>query len=308
MRSPADNVIHPPPTPPHPTRPRARADLTGLPAERLEAEVLDLTARMAAGTYELLVLVGELDRRGSWATWGALSCAAWLADRCDIELSTARTQVRIARAMVQFPALDTAMAEGEVSYAKARVLVAQLTAENVDALLDLAERNPAARLGTAIAAWAQRNEDPETIRTRQHEARSASWRTEADGTVVLTARLTPEAAGKFIAAVDATVTRTNAPAGASLAQQRTDAFVAIVTGGNGNVKAEVVIHVTAAGNRLPDGTPLSDDAVVELLPDAYVSLLLHDEACRPIDASPRRRHRTRRRSRAGPARSFGRGR
>ena len=57
-------------------RPRARAELSGLPVERLEAEVIGLSARMAAGTYELLVLVGELDARGSWAQWGALSCAA----------------------------------------------------------------------------------------------------------------------------------------------------------------------------------------------------------------------------------------
>ena len=65
----------------------------------------------------------------------------------------------------------------------------------VSALVDLAERNPAGRLGAAIAAWAQRNEDPDTIAARQHEARSVAWRTEPDGTVVITARLTPETAG-----------------------------------------------------------------------------------------------------------------
>jgi hypothetical protein len=64
---------------PSTTRPRARGDLGSEPVERLEAEVIDLSARLAPGTYELLVLVGELDHRGSWAIWGALSCAAWLA-------------------------------------------------------------------------------------------------------------------------------------------------------------------------------------------------------------------------------------
>src|SRR5690606_2654996 len=99
--------------------------------------------------YELLVLVGELDARGSWATWGALSCAAWLADRCEVEIATARSQVRVARAMREFPGLDAAMASGDVSYAKARVQVPHLTDENAEALLDLAERNPAGRLGAA---------------------------------------------------------------------------------------------------------------------------------------------------------------
>lgn len=308
MRSPADNVIAPPTNPtspvttPTPPRPRARTDLTGLPAERLEMEVVDLTERLASGTYELLVLVGELDRRGSWATWGALSCAAWLADRCDLEPSTARTQVRVARALIAFPALDAAMASGDISYAKARVMVPHLTDDNADALLDLAERNPAARLGTAIAAWSQRHEDPETIAARQHEARAVSWRTEPDGTVVLTARFTPEVAGQVCAVIDTVVTRSSAPAGASLAQQRADALAGAVTGGGGEVQTEVIVHVTEDGNRLPDGTPLSDHVVADLLPDAFVSLLLHDAARQPIDASPRRRTPTRRQRRVVDAR------
>ena len=126
-------------------RPRARGDLGSEPVERLEAEVIDLSARLAAGTYELLVLVGELDHRGSWATWGALSCAAWLADCCGIDVATARTQVRVARVMRQFPALDQAMASGDVSYAKARVLAAYLTVANVDDLLGIAAATPAGR-------------------------------------------------------------------------------------------------------------------------------------------------------------------
>lgn len=160
-----DNPLDP--TPPGSPRPRARADLEALPGERLEAVVIDLVARMAAGTYELLVLVGELDHRGTWATWGALSCAAWLAGRCDVEVSTARTQVRVARAMIDHPELDAAMARGDLSYAKARVLVPHLTTDNATALVDLAEHNPAGRLGAAIAAWSQRNEDPDTITAHQ---------------------------------------------------------------------------------------------------------------------------------------------
>jgi hypothetical protein len=161
---------------------------------------------------------------------GGLSCAAWLADCCDIEVGTARTQVRVARAMRQFPALDQAIATGDVSYAKARVLAAYLTPEN---------------------------------------------------------------AGAVCAAIDTTVTRNHAPAGASLAHQRADALVTLMTDGGGSVTAELVIHVNAEGNTLTDGTPLSDHAVAGLLPDAFISLLLHDNQGRPIDASPRRRLPTR---------------
>lgn len=278
------------------SRPRARAELLAQPAEQLEAEVVELSGRLSAGTYELLVLVGELDLRCTWAASGALSCAAWLANTCEIEISTARAQVRVARAMRQFPSLDRAMADGDVSYAKARVLVAYLTEDNILDLLAIAERTPAGRLGAAVAAWSQRNDDPETIRRRQFESRSVTWRTEPDGMVIVTARLTPEAAGAVCAAVDTVVARNHAPAGASLAQQRADSLVAVATGG-GAVTAEVVIHVNSEGNALEDGTPLSDHAVGSLLPDAFVSLLMHDAQRQPIDASPRRRFPTRRQRR-----------
>ncbi|HTN99367.1 MAG TPA: DUF222 domain-containing protein [Microthrixaceae bacterium] len=263
----------------------------------MEAEVVELSGRLSVGTYELLVLVGELDVRGTWAVSGALSCASWLAATCDIEISTARTQVRVARAMSAFPSLDRAMAEGDVSYAKARVLVAYLTEDNIADLLDIAVCTPAGRLGAAVAAWSQRNDDPETIRRRQYEARSVTWRTEPDGMVIITARLTPEAAGAVCAVVDTVVARNNAPAGASLAQQRADVLVGVMTGGGGSVTAEVVVHVREDGNALADGTPLSDHAVASLLPEAFVSLLMRDSKRYPIDASPRRRFPTRRQKR-----------
>ncbi len=41
-----------------------------LPAERLEADIVGLARHLSAGTYELLVLVGELDACGRWAASG----------------------------------------------------------------------------------------------------------------------------------------------------------------------------------------------------------------------------------------------
>ncbi|MEO6629352.1 MAG: DUF222 domain-containing protein, partial [Aquihabitans sp.] len=207
-------------------------------------------------------------------------------------------QVRVARAIRQFAALDQAMASGDVSYAKARVLATCVTVDNIADLLEIAERTAAGRLGAAIAAWSQRHEDQTVIRDRQQQARSVSWRTEPDGMVVLTARLTPETAGAVCAAIDTVVARTTAPAGASLVHQRADAFAAVVTdGGGGSLATEIVVHVRADGNALADGTPLSDHSVTALLPDAFVSLLLHDNQRLPIDASPRRRFPTRRQRR-----------
>jgi hypothetical protein len=104
--------------------------------DRLETEIIELVGHLSTATYDLLVSIGELDDRGTYLLSGALSCAAWLADRCDIERVTAHNQVRVARAMRTFPALDAAMAAGDVSYARARMLVAHLSTGHVDELVD----------------------------------------------------------------------------------------------------------------------------------------------------------------------------
>ncbi len=279
-----------------------RERLAGLDDRELATELTALAKRLSAGTYELLVLVGEVDARGTWALWGALSCAAWLAEVGEVEMVTAHNQVRVARALRIHPALDQAMAHGEVSYAKARVLVPYLDADNAVELVALAEHTPAARLGAAIAARSLRHDDPEVIAERQHQARSVSWRTDGDGTVVITARLTPQNAGRVCAVLDQQVMQADAAQGASLCQQRADAFVGCVTAGGGAVDSEVVVHVRIDGNTLEDGTPLADHAVTAMLPEAFVSLLMTDAERQPIDASPRRRFPTRRQRRVIDAR------
>lgn len=277
-------------------RPRERSALTGMPVEQLESEIVGLTRRLNANTYELLVLVGELDANGKWARTGALSCAAWLSQRCDIEMSSARSQVRVARAMQTYPQLDVAIAQGDISYAKARVLVASLSAENVEDLIHIAITTPADLLTTAIATWLNRHESEDEARKRQSKARGVRWRTEPDGMIVITARLTPAVGGAVCAVIDSGTKVMNAPAGATLAQQRADSLAHTMTHGGG-VCAEVVVHVTEEGNRLNDGTPISDHALGEFLSDAFVSLLIHDNKRNPIDASPRRRSPTRRQKR-----------
>jgi hypothetical protein len=271
--------------------------VVGMPVERLEAEIRTLAERLAAGTYDLLVLVGELDVRGAWAAWGYLTCAAWLADLCDIEACTARTQLRVARALREFGALDEAMRAGDVSYAKARGLVPYLTEANEAELVAIATDTPAGRFKVAIARWLQRHEDAAETDRRHQRDRGVSWRTDPDGMVTMTVRLAPADAAVATAVIDHNVMTADAPAGASLAQQRADAFMAAFTDRGGDIVTEVVLHVRPDGNTLSDGTQISNHAVAALLPDAFVCLLIHDSHGRPIDASPRRKTPTRRQRR-----------
>ncbi|MBS1847957.1 MAG: DUF222 domain-containing protein [Actinobacteria bacterium] len=280
----------------------------------LSAEIIALSSRLAVGTCDLLRLIGEFDAAGAYAVFGALSCAVWLADTCDIELVTAHNQVRVARSMRAWPLLDAAMADGDISYGKARIMAAHLNDDNVAELVRIATITPVGRLGVAIASWLHRNEEADVIERRQHAQRFVSIRTEPDGMVTITARLEPMVAGAICAVIDRAVTvdhsQPETPTGAddvterpSLGQQRADALERIIVGAaeggtaKPSVTAEVVVHVRDDGNTLADGTPLSDNAVTAMLPESFVSLLIHDNERQPIDASPRRQFPTRRQRR-----------
>ena len=82
----------------------------------------------------------------------------------------------------------------------------------------------------------------------------------------------------------------------SLAQQRADALVDLFENG-AEFTTEVVLHVRGDGNTCNDGTPLTSNAVLAQLPDAFLRALIHDSQNRPINASGRQRHPTTRQKR-----------
>jgi len=167
----------------------------------------------------------------------------------DIEISTAREWIRVGVALEKYVVLAAAFAEGRLSYSKVRTVTRVVTSETEAGLCALAERTPAGRLSTAIAAWLAPREDPADTERRHHEARSFTCRTEPDGMVIGSFRLPPLAAAMLTAVIDALVTRQSvdeptvgvkhASADAqspgavtkrpSLAQQRADALVALAT-------------------------------------------------------------------------------
>lgn len=66
------------------------------------------------------------------------------------------------------------------------------------------------------------------------------------------------------------------------------------TGRRTLVEPEIVIHVRGDGCTLDDGTPLTDTVVERIAPTAFLRAPIHDAESRPINASSRRRHPSRR--------------
>ena len=62
-------------------------------------------------------------------------------------------------------------------------------------------------------------------------------------------------------------------------------------------RTEVILHVRGDGATTDDGTPICDSVIAELVPDAFLRVLIHDADAKPINASGRQRHPTARQRR-----------
>ncbi len=268
--------------------------------------------------HEVVRLAGELDTSDEWLL-EANSAAHWIADSLDMCVSTAREWVRIGKALQDLPLLDAEFAAHGLTYSKARTVSRVATPDNETDLIAIAHQHPANRLGIELAAYLKGTE-PDGERTkRQRKARFLKFWTDADGMTHGKFCLPPLMAATLLAMIDAIVMRwsrsvkvdvtesarnasadgSDDPAWPSLGQQRADALVALAEGtiSPGEVTTEVVVHVRGDGCTLDDGTPITDSEVAQLLPTAFIRLLIHDAERNPINASGKQRHPTTRQKR-----------
>lgn len=267
----------------------------------IEAELIASVAAQGATVHQQLRLLLTYDQRGAWVANGATSCAAWWAQTADIELSTARDQMRVARAIDKFDVLEIALESQRLSYTKVRCLARHATEMNVRDLIDIAEKVQPRDLGRAIAAYNAADMSADDQHAQQVAGRSVSWRTDDDGMYVLTARLLPIDGSALFASLEVSMMRGAGTAGDLIGQQRYDSFVRHVTDSSGSAsdaagliivpQAEVVVHVTvncdgALVHTLGDGTALPGAQASELKCGATPRALVHDSGARPIDVSP----------------------
>ena len=174
-----------------------RADL-----ERLGDRIAELSARIQAATYELLVLIRQFDERNGWSS--CTSCAHWLSWRTGLAPGAAREHVRVARALGNLPRLSNAMRRGVVSYSKVRAVTRVATPETEQALLDVALCGTAAHVEQIVRGWRRVDRTAEAAEDRRrHETRSLRTWVDDDGMVVVRGRLTPEVGAVLRRALEA---------------------------------------------------------------------------------------------------------
>ncbi len=170
--------------------------------ERLGDEIAELSARIQAATYELLVLIRQFDERNGWSS--CASCAHWLSWRTGLAPGAAREHVRVARALGSLPKLSDAMRRGVVSYSKVRAVTRVATPETEQALLDVALCGTAAHVEQIVRGWRRVDRMAEqTEERRRQESRSLRTWVDDDGMVVVRGRLTPEVGAVLRRALEA---------------------------------------------------------------------------------------------------------
>ena len=136
--------------------------------EQLADRIAELSARIQAATYELLVLIHQFDQRDGWS--GFTSCAHWLSWRIGLAPGAAREKVRVARALADLPLLSDALRRGRISYSKVRAVTRVATPDTEQTLLDVALAGTAAHVEQVVRAWRRVDRTAETADDRRRHA------------------------------------------------------------------------------------------------------------------------------------------
>lgn len=207
-------------------RARADDDPATLPTERLEAEVRTLATQIAAATCRWLLMVAELDRREAYAEWECRSTAAWLSWHCSMSLRTANEHVRVAQALEHLPTITAMFTAGELSYSKVRALSRVADPASEAELAAVARSLTAAMLDETCGSVARVHREVELGRDAAQQARrGVHFHEHDDGTVTITARVTPDVAELAGNVLDQLVDRLPGDEpGTPLSARRADAF------------------------------------------------------------------------------------
>mgnify|MGYP000055140543 CR=1 FL=1 len=155
------------------------------------------------------------------------------------------------------PALATALARGELSYAKVRALTRVATPATEARLLAVGRAGTAVHVERIVRGWRRVDRQAEAREAaRQHAGRALHVYQDEDGTVVLRGRLTPEVGALLLRALDAArETLYQQRRATEAAQSATDPAVETPTRAQQQADALALLAETALHHELDPGAP-----------------------------------------------------
>jgi len=291
-----------------------------LSLEQLGDEIAELSTHLDAATAHLLDLIREFDSRAGWNT-GFRSCAAWLSWRVGLDIGAARERVRVAHALETLPRLAQALARGELSYAKVRVLTRVATPETEERLLTVGRAGTADHVERIVRGWRRMDRKAEAREdARRHACRALHVYQTEDGIVTIRGRLAPEVGAVLVQALNAAREALyqqgrqqtfDSPGNISaetptMGQQQADALALLaesalhhgIDPGTPGERYQVVVHVDAPAladpdasgqSALEDGTHVSAETSRRLACDASSVVMQHGRDGRVLEVAARTR-------------------
>ncbi len=268
-----------------------------IPIDDLDRQIVSLSSRIYARTYELLVLIRRFDERAGWLRWGFDNCADWLHWRCDLSMNASREKVRVAHALKTLPRIAAAFSKGQLSYSKVRALTRVADKSREDDLLAFAYRATAGQVEERCREIRFATKASVIDANRAHANRSLTVRRDdLRGTMVFTLEVTVEDGQLIDKALDrARDDEAIRPelANESWSARQADAIVDVaksyLSGNKATSSApsenyQVVIHVDRAA--LVDGegrSGLPVESVRRLCCDADTVTIVEDENGEPLN-------------------------
>ena len=284
---------------PLPAEPADAAGVAMLSDAGLHVRYLECRRREARSAGEAAVVLGEIERRGSFTREGYLSAAAFVAHHTGDSGQAAAGRVRVARTLVEMPGTSEAYRAGEIDTPRVRSLIdaydiaPERFATDENLLVERARSQDAAGFGATVAMWKEATA-VELVRLHEREQHLRRRLTMTDtfwGMVHLEADLDPLTAETVATAIRALAGPANRDRadGRTPTQRRVDALAEIcrryldtgdipITGGR-KPHLEVIVDIdTLTGTRSEIGhrRPLGPTARELLACDATICGTLMD--------------------------------
>ncbi len=281
--------------------------------ERLGNRIAELNAYLTVAQAHFLELLREFDEKRYWEDLGFKSCAEWLNFKCGLGLNAARERLRTAHALPGVPKIQTAFAEGRVSFSKVRAMTRISTPDNEDLLLSIAHHGTAYHVERFVSEYrrCERLNEP-GVAEQLHARREFEYYRDEDGCLVIKARL-PAEQGELVlralehamdnAAEDVSeeVTAETSEAREPISARRADALCDIAesylnhpenTGSTAD-RYQVVLHVQSQGKassaHLESGPHVTAETSERIACDCCVTTIEENAQGEPLNIGRRSR-------------------
>jgi Domain of unknown function (DUF222)/HNH endonuclease len=186
--------------------------------ERLDAHF----RRIAAEEGEVVLLLGEADRRQSFRDEGATSTENWAAERFGVSTTTARAYTRLGEKAWDLPHLMGSLCAGEVSLDKVRAVADVASPETDEELCDQAKEHSVRELAD-IARTAAAPRPPSA--SSEHDRRFLRFN---DQFRTISAQLPPESYAEARTCLEARARKIPSDGETPLDQRLCDAFLEMI--------------------------------------------------------------------------------